>query len=176
MWISQKLFLDRKSVSPDVSDYLGWRHMNVSSIVGSLLESCSSSIKPSDLLEIEESVSNSRIWGQDKPIFLLLKPFSSNKWLFNSRRHAEFSNFADVSGTGLPFSWHLKITQLKLTNPKGCRGRLPLCPIFSWLRAYPDIIVHPKRAGLALRYVIILPVGQTMQCPTLFPGALSGGT
>ena len=47
--------------------------------------------------------------GQDKPISLLLKPFSSNKRLFHMERHFEFSNFADLSGTRLPFSCHLKI-------------------------------------------------------------------
>ena len=40
--------------------------------------------------------------GQDKPISLLLKPFSSNKRLFHSERHFAFSNFADVSGPRLP--------------------------------------------------------------------------
>ena len=45
--------------------------------------------------------------GQDKPISLLLKPFSWNKRLFHSGRHVEFSNFADVAGTRRPFSWHL---------------------------------------------------------------------
>ena len=118
MWISQKLFLDRKSNSPDVSDYLGWRHMNVSSIVGSLLEPCSSSIKPSGLLEtrvyiVYKLCRNWRIClqlqnlGQDKPIFFLLKPFLSNKRLFHSGGHVEFSNFAKNAGTRLPFSWHL---------------------------------------------------------------------
>ena len=68
MWISQKLFLDRKSV-------LELRHMNVSSIVGSLLESCSSSIKPSGLLETEESVSNSRIWGKINQSFFFWSRF-----------------------------------------------------------------------------------------------------
>ena len=77
--------------------------MNVSSILGSVLESCSSSIKPSGLLETEESVSNSRT-GQDKPIFFLLKPFLSNKRLFHSGGHVEFSNFAKNEGTRLPFS------------------------------------------------------------------------
>ena len=64
MWISQKLFLDRKSVSRDVRDYLGWRHMNLSGIVRRFLESHSSSIKSLDLLESIESISNSRIWGK----------------------------------------------------------------------------------------------------------------
>ena len=112
MRISQKLFLYRKSVSRDVRDYLGWRHIHFSDIVWRFLESYSSSIKLLDLLEIVESISNSRIWSSinhDKPISLLLKPFSSNKRLFHSERHFEFSNFADVSGSRLPFSWHLKI-------------------------------------------------------------------
>ena len=38
--------------------------MNVSRIVGCFLESYSSSIKPSDLLQIEESVSSSTTWGK----------------------------------------------------------------------------------------------------------------
>ena len=41
--------------------------------------------------------------GQDKPIFFLLKPFSSNKRLFHSGGHVEFSNFADIAGTRRPF-------------------------------------------------------------------------
>ena len=64
MWISQKLFLDRKSVFRDVRDYLGWRHMNSSGIVCRFLKSCCSSIEPLDLLEILEAISNSRIWGK----------------------------------------------------------------------------------------------------------------
>ena len=95
---------------------------------------------------------------QDKAITLLLKAFSSNKPLFHSEFHFQLSNVANVSGSRLPFSWHLKLTQLKLTYPKGYTGRLPHCLLNSLLNAYAEFFLWSYRETnmrLTLRFVCV---------------------
>ena len=151
MWISQKLFLDRKSVSPDVSDYLGWRHMNVSSIVGSLLESCSSSIKPSGLLETEESVSNSRIWGKINQSFFFWSRFCRTNGYSTQEAMLNSPTLLTLREPDVRFCDIYKNNFTEVDISKGYTGRLPLCLISTWLRVFLDIRVQSKREGLTLR-------------------------